>query len=104
MLVTIALAYKSVCKTYLIIVSDSHDRVNDTVGVFEDFFYNHFHDPGAVHDNIWSDGPSYRVFVVFLGKVSSITQSEAQKSFSWKYFATSHGKVDGIGDKANAFA
>ena len=37
------------------------------------------------------------------GKVSSITQSEAQNPFSWKYFSISHEKVnDGIGGKATA--
>ena len=46
---------KSVYKT---IVSNSHARGKDTVAVFVDFLYNHFDDPGAVHDIIWSHGPS----------------------------------------------
>ena len=33
MLFTAALTYKSVCKTFLI-VSDSHDKGKDTIGVF----------------------------------------------------------------------
>ena len=37
-------------------MSDSHGK--GTVAVFVDFLYNHFDDPGAVHDLIWSDGPS----------------------------------------------
>ena len=57
MLSTTALTYKSVCKTYLI-VSDSHDKDKDTVAEFVDFLGNHFDKPGAVHDIIWSDGPS----------------------------------------------
>ena len=28
------------------------------VAVFVDFLYNHFDDPGAEHDNIWSDRSS----------------------------------------------
>ena len=51
------LTNKIVCKTYLI-VSDSHDKGKDTVAVFVDFLKNHFDDCGAVHDIIWSDGPS----------------------------------------------
>ena len=46
-----ALTCKSVCKTYLI-VSYSHDKGKDTAVVFADFLYNHFDDPGAVHDII----------------------------------------------------
>ena len=57
MLLTTALTYKSVCKTYLI-VSDSHGKCKDTIAVFVDFLYNHFNDPGAATDIIWSDGPS----------------------------------------------
>ena len=37
-------------------MSDSHGK--GTVAVFVDFLYNHFDDPGAVHDLIGSDGPS----------------------------------------------
>ena len=58
MFFTTALTYKSVCKTHLIIVSGSHDKVKDNIAVFVDFLYNHFDDPGAVHNIIWSDGPS----------------------------------------------
>ena len=53
MLSTTALTYKSVCKTYLIIVSDRHDKVKDIVAVFLDFLYNHCDYPGALHDIIW---------------------------------------------------
>ena len=46
-----------------------------------DFLYIHFNDPGAV---------------------PSVTLSEAQIPFSWRYFATNQGKgvADGIGGKA----
>ena len=54
MLFTATLTYKSVCKTYLI-VSDSQDKSKDTVAVSVDFIYNHFDNPRAVHDIIWSD-------------------------------------------------
>ena len=53
MLSTTALTYKSVCKTYLIIVSDRRDEVKDTVAVFVGFLYNRCDHPGAVHDIIW---------------------------------------------------
>ena len=81
MLFTTAVTYKSVYKTYLIIVSGSHDKVKDTVSVLVDFLYIHFNDPGAV---------------------PSVTLSEAQIPFSWRYFATNQGKgvADGIGGKA----
>ena len=47
---------------------------------------------------------SVRVKKHINGKVSSITQSEAQNPFSWQYFSISHekGVNDGIGGKATA--
>ena len=54
MLFTATLTYKSACKTYLI-VSDSQDKSKDTVAVSVDIIYNHFDNPRAVHDIIWSD-------------------------------------------------
>ena len=41
-----------------LIVSKSCDKGKDTVAVLVDFLYNHFDDPGTVHDIIWLDGPS----------------------------------------------
>ena len=48
--VTIALTYKSVCKTYLIV--SENDKSYDTVVMFADLLCNHCDDPGAVHDVI----------------------------------------------------
>ena len=38
-------------------MSVSHEKgKKDTVELFVDFLYNHFDDPGTVHDIIWLDG------------------------------------------------
>ena len=101
MLFTAALTYKSVCKTYLI-VSDSHDKGKDTVAVFVDFLYNHFDDPGAAHDIIWSDGLPSEFKNSFIVKFLQSLSQTHKRLFSWKYFATSHwkGVVDEIGGRA----
>ena len=56
MLFRASLTYKLVCKTYLIVSDSGKDK--DALAVFVDFICNHFHDPGAVHNIVWSDGPS----------------------------------------------
>ena len=82
MLFITALTHKSVCKTYAI-VSVSHG--NDTVVVFVDFPYNHFGDPGAVYDAIWSDGPSSEFKRKFVVKFL--------QSLSQKHKSLSHGNT-----------
>ena len=101
MLFTAALTYKSVCKTYLI-VSNSHGKGKDTVAVFVDFLYNHFDDPGAVHDIIWSDGLASYFKNSFIVKFLQSLSQTHKRLFLWKYFATSHWKrvVDETGGKA----
>ena len=84
MLFTAALTYKSVCKTFLI-VSDSHDKDKDTIGVFVwRIFYNHFDDPGAVHDIIWSDGSSSEFKNKFIMKFLQSLSQKHKRPFSWK--------------------
>ena len=82
-------------------MSDSRDKGKDTVAVFVEFLYNHFDDPGVVHDNTRSDGSSSGLQIH--GNLN-LSQNH-KRPFSWKYFATSHGKgvVDGIGGKSKAF-
>ena len=102
MLFTAALTFKSVCKIFN--VSDHHDKGKDTVVVFVDFLYNHLVDPGAVRDIIWSDGPSSEFKNKFMVKFLQSLSQKHKRPFSWKYFATNHGKVivDGIGGNAKA--
>ena len=50
-------------------MSKSCDKGKDTVAVFVDFLYNHFDDPGTVHDIIWLDGPSSEFTNKFMVKL-----------------------------------
>ena len=76
----------------------------DTVVVLVDFLYNDFDDPVAVHDIIWSDGPSSESKNKFMVKFLQSLSQRYKKPFSWKYFTTSHGieLIDEIGGKAKA--
>ena len=67
MLFTTTWTYKSVCKTYLIIVLDSHDKGKGAAAMIVDFIYNQFDDPEAVRI-IWSDGPSSELKNKFMVK------------------------------------
>ena len=62
-------------------MSDSHNKGKDNVAVFTDFLYNHFDDPGAVHDDKWSDGPSSESKNKFILKFLQLL-SQKHKSLS----------------------
>ena len=67
------------------------DESKDTVAVFVDFLWNHFDDPGAVHDiNYMARWTIIRVSKQIHKKVPLITQSDSQKTFF--IFATRLGK------------
>ena len=85
-------------------MSDSHNKGMDTVVVLVDFLYNDFDDPVAVHDIIWSDGPSSESKNKFMVKFLQSLSQKHKKHFSWKNFTTSHGieVVDETGGKAKA--
>ena len=70
-----------------------------------DFLQNHFDDPGAVHDIIWSDGPLSVFKKKFMTKFFPWLSQKHERVFSGKYFLKSHGKgvVDGISGKTKAY-
>ena len=76
-------------------MSDRHHKVKDTVTVFVDFLYNHFDDPGAVHDTVWSGGPSSEFKNKFM--VKSL-QSLSQKHISLFNGNTRHGATFPVGE------
>ena len=102
MLFTPAMTYKAECKTFLT-VSDSRDKGKDTATVFIYFLYNHFGVTEAMED-IWSDRPTSKFKNKFKAKCFQSLSQKYNQQFSWKYFATSHGKgiVDGIGRRAKS--
>ena len=102
MLFTPAMTYKAECKTFLT-VSDLRDNRKDTATVFIDFLYNHFGVTEAIED-IWSDRPTSKFKNKFMVKFLQPLSQKYNQQFSWKYFATSHGKgiVDGIGRRAKS--
>ena len=69
-----------------------------------DFLYKQSDDPRAVHDIIWSDGPSSEFKNKFMTYSSFNHSVRSAKAFLMEIFATSHrkGVVDGIGDKAKS--
>eukprot|EP00116_Pleurobrachia_bachei_P001765 sb/3462027/ len=100
MLFTAAVWFRGVVTTYLI-VSDSTVKDKDTISNFLVKLFETFPEQTPPpREIIWSDGPSaefknkYMVnqFMGYLG-------NQLQRSLSWKFFCTSHGKgvVDGIG-------
>ena len=103
MLFTAAMTYKAECKTFLIL-SDSRDKGKDTVAVFIDFLYNHFGATDAMEDIIWSHGPTSEFKNKYMVKFLQSLSQKYNQQFSWKYFATCHGKgiVDGVGGRAKS--
>ncbi|KAG1714416.1 Mitochondrial coenzyme A transporter SLC25A42 [Nymphon striatum] len=83
-------------------------KEKDTVYTFINRLYEHIvKDVPAsdeVGDIIFSDGPSSEFKNRFCMKILYDLAQKFQKDFSWKYFATSHGKgvVDGVGGRAKS--
>lgn len=105
-LFTAATIYNGMCKTFLI-CSDTRDKTKDTVAVFVDHLYNNylFRDScSATEEAIWSDGPSSEFKNRYMMRLLQELSRKYKRKFSWKYFATSHGKgiVDGIGGRAKS--
>ena len=53
----------------------------DTVVVLVDFLYNDFDDPVAIHDIIWSDGPSSESKNKFMVKFLQSLSQRYKKTF-----------------------
>jgi len=105
MLFTAAVTYKTDCKTYLI-CSNSSDKGKNTIAVFLSTLYELIEDGSRdpQHEIIWSDGPSSEFKNRFMVHLIKHLSAKYNKPFTWKYFATSHGKgvIDGIGGRAKS--
>ena len=106
-LFTAAVFYKRTTKTYLI-CSDTKDKGKDTIYAFINKLYEHIPQDVPTSDDagdiIFSDGPSSEFKNKFTMKILYDLSQKFQKDFSWKFFATSHGKgvVDGVGGRAKS--
>ena len=108
-LFTAALFVKGECKTYLI-CSDTHNKGKDAVFTFINELYEHFDSSGLmsdeteVEDIIFTDGPSSEFKNKYAMQLLYSLSQKYKRNFSWKYFATSHGKgvVDGVGGRAKS--
>lgn len=107
-LFTAAAMHKGSCQTYLI-CSDTKEKEKNTVAAF----VNHLYDKELVPDSpvmqgteevIWTDGPSSEFKNRFMASLLKELSVKYNKTFTWKYFATSHGKgvVDGVGGRAKS--
>lgn len=104
LLFTAALFFKGKCQTFLV-CSNTKNKDKNTILTFIDFLYcNIFNAEQPNSENpseevIWSDGPASEFKNRYMAKVLNFLSQKYGKPFSWKYFATSHGKgvVDGVG-------
>lgn len=105
LLFTAAVFQRGKCQTYLI-CSDTSHKDKDTIFVFIEFLYEEIFrssengDIKTKKEVIWSDGPASEFKNKFMTKVLCyLSKKYPELQFSWKYFATAHGKgvVDGVG-------
>ena len=101
MLFTAAFFYDGQCKTF-IICSDSKNKDKDTIFVFLNLLYEEIlrkDNSKRYNEVIWSDGPSSEFKNKFMVRTLQVLSEKFNRDFTWKYFATSHGKgiVDGVG-------
>ena len=100
--------HKGNCQTYLI-CSDTKDKEKNTVTAFVNHLYDKELVPGSaamqgIEEVIWTDGPSSEFKNRFMAAFLKQLSGKYNKTFTWKYFATSHGKgvVNGIGGRAKS--
>ena len=95
-LFTAAAMHKGNCQTYLI-CSDTKDKEKNTVAAFVNYLYDKELAPVSddmqnVEEVIWTDGPSSEFKNRFMAALLKELSGKYNKTFTWKYFATSHGK------------
>ena len=91
----------------LLICSDVKEKDKNTVFACILYIYDCIIKPSlndVEEDVIWTDGPSSEFKNKYMVHLLRILSEKFNKKFSWKYFATSHGKgaVDGIGGNAKS--
>ena len=106
-LFTAAEIFHGQTKAYLI-CSDSKNKDKETILVFVEHLYDHHllkdENMQGIEEIIWTDGPSSEFKNKYIVHLLRRLSEKYSKSFTWKYFATSHGKgvVDGIGGNCKA--
>ena len=107
-LFTAAAMHKGNCQTY-VICSDTKDKEKNSVTAFVKHLYDKELTPlssemQAVEEVIWTDGLSSEFKNRFMAALLKELSQKFNKIFTWKYFATSHGKgvVDGVGGRAKS--
>ena len=103
-LFTAALYSKSqVCQPFLIITY-SQDKGKNSVFTFRNALTDYIQFEKGDMLVIYTDGPSLEFKNRYIVKLVSMLSKKFQCKFSWKYFATSHGKgvVDGISGSAKS--
>ena len=100
MLFTVAVFLNGDCSTY-VIVSNAKEKDKNTIVCFLlNLYENYFLKSDQIKEEIiWSDGPSKEFKNQFMVTFLKYLSEKFMKTFSWKYFATSHGKgvCDGVG-------
>lgn len=100
MLFTAAAFINGTCKTF-VLCSDARNKDKDTVYVMLMKLYEMLNaeQVNIIEEIIWSDGPASEFKNKYMVQVLKILAKKYNTKFSWKYFATSHGKgvVDGVG-------
>jgi len=98
-LFTAASFFEQKCETF-IVCSDHIKKDKNAIFVFLKILLEDIITKSNPSEYIfWSDGPSSEFKNRFMVKLLRIFSATYKKKFTWKYFATSHGKgvVDGVG-------
>ena len=102
-LLTAACTIDGQMQTFLI-CTDSKHKDKNTILVFVEHLYKNYIMNNAdsnddVKEIIWTDGPSSEFKNKYCVQIIRRLAEKYNKPFTWKYFATSHGKgvVDGVG-------
>jgi hypothetical protein len=102
-LLTAACTIDGQTQTFLI-CTDSKHKDKNTILVFVEHLYKNYIMNNAdsnddVKEIIWTDGPSSEFKNKYCVQIIRRLAEKYNKPFTWKYFATSHGKgvVDGVG-------
>ena len=105
-LLTATITQNGQTKSFLI-CSDVKDKDKNTVFACILYIYDCIIKPShndVEDDIIYTDGPSNEFKNKYMVHLLKILSQKFNKKYSWKYFATSHGKgaIDGIGGNAKS--
>ena len=107
-LLTAACTVDGQTQTFLI-CTDSKHKDKNTVLVFVEHLYENYiinsdYSNDDIKEIIWTNGPSSECKNKYCLEIIRHLAENYNKPFTWKYFATSHGKgmVDGVGGKCKS--